>query len=102
PTLIRALGRELLLQHVVGDRLIVIAVGGDLVAFHHAGFQLLFLHQPDDPLAADVLAPFYEVVIDARAAVVAAPAFERRVHQYLQSLIFLRAFRDGTRPPGIE
>jgi hypothetical protein len=53
PALVRTIGLELLLQQVVSDRLVVIAVGRDLVPLADARVEALYLHQPYDPFATD-------------------------------------------------
>jgi hypothetical protein len=91
PPLIGSLGGELLLQEVVCNGLIVIAIGRDLVALPYARFQAFFLLQANDPLPTHVFAPLDKVIVDARAAVVAPAADERRVQEDLQASIFLPA-----------
>ena len=62
PALIWSLGDELLLQQIMGNGLIVIAVGGDLVALPDARHQALLLYEANDPLPADLLLPLGEII----------------------------------------
>jgi hypothetical protein len=96
PPLIGSLRREVLLQQVVGHRLIVIAVGRHLVPLAHTRVEAFLLLQADNPLPTDVFPPLEEVIVNAWAAVIATTARERGVQQDFESSVFLRPA--GLRP----
>ena len=62
PPLIRRGGRELPIEQIGRDRLVVIAHRRELEPPPHAASQAVLLHQPDDPLAADRLAVLDQVL----------------------------------------
>src|SRR5438477_5339187 len=57
------------------------------VATTNSGHEALLLHQPDDALAAHVLAIRFEVLEDPRAAVVRAPELERLAHLHREPAV---------------
>ena len=56
PAPIRRVGRELPIEQIRRDRLVVIAHRRALEPFPGPGFQPVLLHQPNHPFAADALA----------------------------------------------
>lgn len=93
--LIRAIGGEVLPHQAVGHWLIVPAVRSALVALAHEGLKALIRPQADDTLATDVLAPLDEVVMEARAPLVAAAARERCMQQDLEAAVHCACFDSG-------
>ena len=102
PSLIGRVGGKRARQHVVGDRLIVIAQRRVLVPTTHARDQSFLSHQTCDALSTDALLPLDEVVVDARTPVIASALREGRLNQRLQSAVFPRMRRFRARLPGIE
>jgi hypothetical protein len=91
PPLIRGLGLEATREEVRRDRLVVVADRRALVPSAHAGHEALLLHQPNDPLATDMLVVGLEVLEDPRAAVVRAPELERLAQPRRTPIRFLRS-----------
>ena len=92
-----AVGRELPVEQIRRDRLIVIAHRRALEAFPRARLQAVLLHQPNHALAADALVLLEQVLVNARAAVPLLARVERRAHQHAQLPIALGVRR--FRPP---
>ena len=90
PALIRRGRRELPIEQIGRDRLVVVAHGGHFVALARPRLQTVFLHQPDHALAAHVLLLLDEIFVNARAAVPLLARAERRLHQDLQSTVLAR------------
>ena len=102
PPLIRRRCGKLPIEQIGGDRLVVVAHRGHLVAFARPRLQAVFLHQTDHALAAHVLVLLDEIFVNARAAVPLPALVEGRLDQYLQATIVARMRRFRTALPGVE
>ena len=102
PALIRRRGRELPIQQIGGDRLIVVAHRRAFEPLARPRLQAVFLHQSHDALAADVLVLLDQILVDARAAVAMLALLERGPHQHCQPAIVAGMRRFRTALPGVE
>src|SRR3954451_8946684 len=102
PALIRPARGELPIQHVAGDRLIVIAHGRHLVAASCPGHDPLLTHQPSDALLADPLAVVDEIFPDARPTVRSTAGLVRRPHAHAQMAIAAGVGRFRAALPRVE
>ena len=84
PPLIGPLGRELAVEDIAGDRLIVITHRRGAEALPHPGPEPLRLHQPRDPLPADRNALLDQILEHPRAPVCAATPLMRGPNQDAQ------------------
>jgi hypothetical protein len=80
PALIRRLGRELAIEEIRGDRVIVIAHRCAAEALPDPRLQALLLHQTDDPLSTHPHLLLEQVPIDPRASVPMRTLLKRRAH----------------------
>ena len=90
PPLIRRGRREVAIEQIGCDRLIVIAHRRHLVALAEPRLQARFLHQAHDPFAADMLVLLEEILVDARTPVALVALGEGRPHQHSQSTVVAR------------
>ena len=102
PALIRRVGRELPVEQIRRDRLVVIAHRRALEALPRPRFQPVLLHQPNHALAADALLLLEQVLVNARAAVPLLARVERGAHQHPQLPIALRVRRFRPPAPRVE
>src|SRR5882762_3346566 len=96
-----AFGRELPIEQIRGDRLVVIAHRGAPEAFPRPGFQAVLLHQPDHPLPTDPLFLLDQILVDPRAAIPLLTRGKRRAHKHAQLPIALSVGRFGSPAPGV-
>ena len=101
PAPIRRVGRELPVEQIRRDRLVVIAHRRAFEAFPRPRFQAVLLHQPNDPLAADADLLLEQIFVNARAAVPLLARVERGAHQHPQLPIALGVGRFGPPAPRV-
>jgi hypothetical protein len=80
PALVRKCGLEAPLEQIRRHRLIMLAHRRRAVTSTNSGLKAFLLHQPNDPVAANVLAALGQLDVDARAAVGATAALVRFAH----------------------
>jgi hypothetical protein len=100
PALVRGRGLERAVEQVVRDRLVVVAHRRRAVPPTNASYQALALHEPDHPIAANVLTR--EVRVHPRAAVGLSASGERLADQHLEPLVLPGARRGHAPQPGVE
>ena len=89
PAPIRRVGRELPVEQIRRDRLIVIAHRRAFEPLPGPRFQPVLLHQPNHALAADARVLLEQILVNARAAVPLLARVKRRAHQHPQLPIAL-------------
>src|SRR3954447_7079388 len=102
PPVIRAVGGELPIQHVGGDRLIVIAHRRPLVSAPCPHHDPLLAHQASDALLADPLAVFDKIFPDARPAVGPTTGVVRGSHAHAEMAIAAGVGRFRAALPRVE
>lgn len=102
PALIRPVGRELPIEHVAGDGMIVIAHRRMAMAATYAADEAVLAHQRCDPLLTDGFPLLVQIFPHARVPIAPTARLVRSPDQHAQSLIATRMRRDRTLMPGIE